>query len=138
MSSLKRVKNKSWRYQVICCDGKRRDVFFPKEVVKKDAETLKNHFDRVIQAAKLKEPLDVKTQEWLSKLSDDLYEKLVKLKAVEPRANPITTISGFISFYLKEYGHSPETKRKLTDVAGKIVTYFGKGARPGFLYVVVE
>lgn len=126
MSSCERAKNGSWRYQVIRFDGERRDVFFPKEVQKKDAETLRSNFDRVIQAAKLKEPLDVKTQEWLSKLDENLYEKLVKLKAVEPRANPTTTIGGFISFYLKEYGHSPETKRKLTDVAGKIVKYFGK------------
>ena len=61
MSSIKRVKNRSWRFQAICSDGKRRQVFFGKVTSQKDALTLQSMFDRCIEARRLNVSLEPKT-----------------------------------------------------------------------------
>ena len=116
-----------WRYQITCRDGRRRSVYFSRSVNKKNAVTLRNHFDRIHEAQKLGVSLDVKTQAWLREQGEDVLAKLEKLQLYSGTKKTASrnTIGGWCEFYVENYGHKHETKRKLRNVAEKLVEVFG-------------
>ena len=118
---------KGWRYQITCRDGKRRSVYFSRSINKKDAITLRNQFDRVHEAQKLGVSLDVKTQAWLREQGEDVLVKLEKLQLYSgtKKTASSNTIGGWCEFYVENYGHKREVKRKLRNVAEKLVAFFG-------------
>jgi len=118
---------KGWRYQITCQDGKRRSIYFSKSTNKKNAITLRNQFDRVHEAQKLGQSLDVKTQEWLRQQDEEILGKLVTLQLYDLTKSSTgkKTVGGWCEFYVENYGHKHETKRKLRNVAEKLVFFFG-------------
>ena len=118
---------KGWRYQITCRDGKRRSVYFSRSVNKKNAITLRNQFDRIHEAQKLGQPLDVKTQEWLRQQAEEILGKLATLQLYDLTKSSTgkKTVAGWCEFYVENYGHKHETKRKLRNVAEKLVAFFG-------------
>jgi integrase len=125
MSSISKVKNGSWRLQITCPDGKRRDVYF--RTNKKNALTLQRKIDEIAQCKKLHEPLDVKTQGWLRQQDEEILSKLVTLQLYDLTKSTTgkKTVGGWCKFYVENYGHKHETKRKLRNVAEKLVVFFG-------------
>ena len=126
MSSLSQVKNGSWRLQITCPVGKRRDVYF--RTNKKNALMLQRKIDEIAQCKKLHEPMDVKTSVWLSQQDEAILAKLEKLQLYKlTRCSKAKgTIAGWSDFYIEEFGHRSETKRKLRNVAEKLIAFFGK------------
>ncbi len=119
--------SKGWRYQITCRDGKRRSVYFSRSINKKDAITVRNQYDRVHEAQKLGQPLDVKTQEWLCQQDEEILGKLATLQLYDLTKSSTgkKTVGGWCEFYVENYGHKHETKRKLRNVAEKLVAFFG-------------
>jgi integrase len=118
---------KGWRYQITCRDGKRRSIYFSKSTNKKNAITLRNQFDRVHEAQKLGQSLDVKTQEWLRQQDEEILSKLVTLQLYDltKSATGKKTVGGWCEFYVENYGHKHQTQRKLRNVAEKLVVFLG-------------
>jgi integrase len=118
---------KGWRYQITCRDGKRRSVYFSRSVNKKNAITLRNEFDRVHEAQKLGQSLNVKTQEWLRQQDEEILGKLATLQLYDLTKSTTgkKTVGGWCEFYVENYGHKHETKRKLRNVAEKLVVFCG-------------
>ena len=126
MSSLSKAKNGSWRLQVKCPDGVRRDVYF--SCNKKTATTLKNKIDEMVQCKKLHEPFDVKTQHWLTGQDESILRKLEKLQLIDitQESRGRKTLSGWCDAYIGDYGHKSQSKRKLSNVAEKLIQFFGR------------
>jgi len=124
MSSLTKTSNGGWRYQLVCHDGKRRCVYFAK-TAKKTAETLQSNFDRLAEAAKFKQTLDSKTQDWLITHPDEIKQKLGKLKLLKDSIGIPNSIHGFTAWYIQHYKPKKESRRKLENAASKLELFFG-------------
>ena len=124
MSSLHKLKSGSYRYQLICVEGKRRECSLGK-INKKAAETLKSYFDSVAQSVALNEVLDANTQKWLSNQNDTIKKKLTRLGLLSQRATIPTSISGFTNWYIEQHKPKKESRRKLKNAGAKLIDFSG-------------
>ena len=107
-------------------DGQRRPIRLGK-CSEKDAITVANHVEEIINAAVLDRPLARATAEWLSKMTPKMEAKFVKVGLIHPRDEAESIkLAEFLDAYLLRrsdvkpgtavfYGH---TKRNLIDVFG--------------------
>ncbi len=86
MASISRNrKTGSKRIVFIGPDRVRRAIYLGK-FPQKGAETICRHVEVIVSTLKSRLPLDVETADWLGKISDELYDKLVTAQLVQVRS----------------------------------------------------
>lgn len=97
MASLNNDKNGNRRLQFRAPSGKRATIYLGKLPLRQ-AETVRSYVERLIIAAVSGDNLDSDTVAWLTRITDELYEKLAKAGLVAERKP--ATLGGFIDQYI--------------------------------------
>ena len=123
MGGLSKAKSGSYRKQLICWDGVRREVQLGKN--KKNAQTVANYIDRMNQSLKFNLTFEADIQSWLANCSDTIKNKLKKLNLLPDSQDIPTTVGGFTEFYIDDKNPKAATRRKLKNARDKLVDKFG-------------
>ncbi|WP_237227647.1 tyrosine-type recombinase/integrase [Rubinisphaera sp. JC750] len=122
--SLSRYENGSWRLQLTGTDGVRRSVFLSKTTSKAAAVTFSNTVQRLLQCARLEVPFDARDQKWIVQQDGQIKKKLAKLGLVRTdQVEARQTLKAFTEQYIVR--QPKETQRKLSDVARRLIAFFG-------------
>ena len=113
MSSL--GKKPPFEFQVVCIDGERRKVRFPKGTARKDAVTFQNMVDQMLQSLRFKEAYTDKVRNWYLQLDEKLQTKLKSLKLIDATSSKdhLRKLGGWLNYFCgSEFGHSKEQQKK--------------------------
>ena len=123
LKGLSKTKSGTYRKQLSCWDGKRREVRLGKN--KKKAETLSNRMDQMNQSLRFNQPFDAELQSWLSGAPEEVKSKLRSLNLLPDSQDVPATVGGFTQFYIEEKKPNPASKRKLENAREKLIEKFG-------------
>lgn len=128
MASLSK-SNKCWRVQLKCPDGKRRSLYLPKKLSKRQAQNCVAWIERLADAAGSGLANDPQTTDWLANVDDSLHQKLEKCRLVRSRkSNEAETVS--VARLVQEYVASRSsvkegTRKRWKTVEGHLMAFFG-------------
>lgn len=129
MASLGK-NNGSWRVQIICPDRKRRPIFLPKKLTKRQAEIVCTWIERLSASVCSGQSMDHETAEWLSKVSGKLHQRLVDIGLTQERDSrkeeeQSEGLEPFVSGYIRERKSVKEATRKRWEtVQGHLLKHF--------------
>ncbi len=104
-------------------DGRRRSIRLGK-VTRKVAETFKTRVEYLLAARKTGQPIDSETAEWLSKLDEELIDRLASVGLAASRGR--TTLERFLEDYVKARSDvKPSTKLVYGHTKRNLVQFFG-------------
>jgi len=96
-------KSGSRTIQFVAPDGKKRPKIRLGKVSKRDARGFKSRLEALIASKIVGGSLDRETAEWLSKLPEKLYARLVKLGLTLPRKNDEVRMEETLEAFLRRY-----------------------------------
>jgi integrase len=106
-------------------DGKRRSIHLG-ETSEKNAADVRRHVEELLNAAASGQPLDLRTADWLSKLSEGFHGKLIKAGLVMRRdLETLPRLAEFIANYIsKRIDVKPGTRLLYRQTEKSLVGYF--------------
>ncbi len=107
-------------------DRKRRSIRAGK-MSQRDGEALKLKIEALVAGIASGLTLDKETQEWLTRISSDLREKLAAVRLIPRREDQVSRLGDFLDSYIaKKTDVDPATITNLKIGAARLVKYFGR------------
>jgi integrase len=139
MASLSRdSKTGTRRIQFKGLDGKRKTIYLPGETLA-NARTIKARIESLLKAAHSKYEWGEELAKWVSEISDEMAEKLVKAGLIPPRtrqgsdqeSEPVNPLGQFLKSYISSRVVKPNTLRNFNVTKGHLVNHFGANRELG-------
>lgn len=125
MASISRDANGTKRVLFTDGDGERRAVRLG-DVSVKAAEDFQRRIEALLQDKELHRPHDVELATWLSRLSDRMYARLVRVELVEPREKAeAVTLEKLLTAFFAAVDVKPSTLVRMKQAETALVTHFG-------------
>ncbi len=118
-----------FQFQVICNDGERRKVRFPKGTARKDTVTFQNMVDQMLQSQGFNEPYTDKVRNWYLQLDEKFQKKLKYLKLIDLSSTKgeLRKLGGWLDYFCgPEFGHSKPQQNKHRPVVKRLNEFFGE------------
>jgi integrase len=124
MASISKDPQGNRSIQFVAGDGKRRTVRLGKTPVKA-AEAIKTKIEALNAACVSHTPIDNETAVWLTKIGDDLHEKLAAVGLVKPRQT--ATLGAFLHGFIanRQSSAKPNTIMNLNQAKRRLIEHFG-------------
>ena len=134
MASISRGKNGCSR---VLFENEMRDrkSLYLGKVPKRDAETVRVHVERLVNARIMNEPIPTSTAEWVAGLGGRMHQKLARAGLVESREvenqDAPTTLMEFLDWFDAERGKTRKDSTRVTwgNVRRNLIDYFGPDKR---------
>ncbi|NLS95900.1 MAG: tyrosine-type recombinase/integrase [Planctomycetaceae bacterium] len=125
MASLNADKAGNRRLQFRAPNGKRVTLYLGRLPLRK-AEIVKSYVERLLLAAVSGDNVDTDTASWLTRITDELHEKLASCGLVKPRDE--TTVGRLVADFIAANPHAkPATLVVWRHTKRNLVAHFGKG-----------
>ena len=126
MASLNADKSGNRRLQFKGPDGNRKTIYLGK-LPKRQAQTVKSYVERLSIAAVSGDSMDSDTAVWLTRITEELHNKLAHVGLVPKRER--ATLGAFLRSILDERKDlKPNTRRNWQSTIGHLIEFFGDEA----------